>query len=105
MRRISIFFVAVALAVGVAGCIPAQRNLTVSSTEGGEVVSPGEGTFVCYGGRGVILMAVSDTGYRFVSWTGDVCTIADVNAAATAIHMDCDYPIVANFEKRVGVGA
>jgi hypothetical protein len=101
MRTISIFFVVVALAVGVAGCIPAQHDLTVSSTEGGEVVTPGEGTFACYGGRGVILMAVSHTGYRFVSWTGDVCTIADVNAAATTIHMDCDYSIMANFEMRI----
>jgi hypothetical protein len=98
MRGISIFLVAVALATGVAGCIPPQHNLTVSSTEGGEVVRPGEGVFVCYGGRGVILLAVSDTGYHFVNWTGDVCTIADVNSAATTIHMDCDYSIVANFE-------
>jgi len=98
MRRIGILFVAVALALGVAGCVPAEHNLTVSNTEGGKVVTPGEGTFTCYGGRGVILMAVSDTGCHFVNWTGDVCTIADVNAAATTIHMDCDYSIVANFE-------
>ena len=97
MRRISILFIAVALAVGVAGCIPPQHNLTVSSTEGGEVVAPGEGTFACYGGRGVILLAVSHTDYHFVSWSGDVCTIADVTAAATTIHMDCDCSIVANF--------
>jgi hypothetical protein len=105
MIKISIFFVAVALAMGVAGCIPAQHSLTVSSTEGGHVVSPGEGTFRCYGGRGVILMAVSDIGYHFVDWTGDVCTIADLNSTATTIHMDCDYSIVANFERRVGGGA
>jgi hypothetical protein len=97
MRGIGIFLVAVALAAGAAGCIPPQHNLTVSSTEGGEVVRPGEGVFVCYGGRGVILLAVSDTGYHFVNWTGDVCTIADVNSAATTIHMDCDCSIVANF--------
>jgi hypothetical protein len=98
MRRIGIFLIVVALAVGVAGCIPPQQNLTVSSTQGGEVVTPGEGTFVCYGGRGVILMAISDTGYHFVNWTGDVCNIADVNSAVTTIHMDCDCSIVANFE-------
>jgi hypothetical protein len=98
VRRTVIFLITVALAVGVAGCIPAQRNLTVSSSEGGRVISPGEGTFTCYGGRGVILMALSDTGYHFVNWTGDVCNIADMNSAATTIHMDCDYSIVANFE-------
>jgi hypothetical protein len=43
-------------------------------------------------------MALSDTGYHFANWTGDVCNIADVNSAATTIHMDCDYSIVANFE-------
>jgi hypothetical protein len=52
MKRIGLFIIAVALAVGVTGCIPPQRNLTVSSTAGGEVVTPGEGTFACYGGRG-----------------------------------------------------
>lgn len=98
MRRISILLIAVALAAGVAGCIPADHSLTVSSTEGGEVVTPGEGTFTCYGGRGVILLAISDTGYHFANWTGDVCTVADVNAAATTIHMDCDCSVVANFE-------
>ena len=98
MKRLSIFFVVAILIAGIVGCVPAPHNLTVSSTEGGKVVAPGEGTFTCYGGRGVILMAVSNTGYHFVSWTGDVCTIADVNSAATTIHMDCDYSIVANFE-------
>jgi hypothetical protein len=98
MKRIGLFLIAVALAVGVTGCIPPQRNLTVSSTAGGKVVTPGEGTFTCYGGRGGILMALSDTGYHFDNWTGDVCSIADVKSPATTIHMDCDYAIVANFE-------
>ncbi len=98
MRRTIIFLITVALAVGVTGCIPPSQSLTVSSTGGGTVVTPGEGTFTCYGGRGVILMALSDTGYHFVNWTGDVCNIADVNSTATTIHMDCDYSIVANFE-------
>jgi uncharacterized repeat protein (TIGR02543 family) len=104
MRRISIFFITLALAVGMVGCFPAQHNLTVSSTEGGKVTTPGEGTFRCYGGRGVILIAVSRTGYRFVNWTGDVGTIADVNAATTTITMKEDYSIMANFEKSGGGG-
>jgi hypothetical protein len=97
MRRTIILLIAIALAVGVTGCIPPSRNLTVSSTQGGRVVTPGEGIFTCYGGRGVILMALSDTGYHFVNWTGDVCSIADVNSAVTTIHMECDSSIVANF--------
>ena len=49
-------------------------------------------------------MAVSSTGYRFVNWTGDVDTVADVNAAATTINMKGDYSIMANFEKSGGGG-
>jgi hypothetical protein len=98
VARVGMLLALAAVVAGIVGCIPPQHSLTVSSTEGGKVVSPGEGTFACYGGRGVILLAVSNTGYHFVNWTGDVCTVADVNAAATAIHMDCDCSIVANFE-------
>jgi hypothetical protein len=103
MRRIGIFFITLALAVGMAGCVPAvQYNLTVSSTEGGKVASPGEGTFSCYERRAVILVAARHTGYHFVNWTGDVGTIADVNAAATTITICRNYSIMANFEKSVG---
>ena len=105
LRRISILSVIVALIVGTVGCGPVVRyTLTVSSTEGGKVASPGVGTFNCYGGRGVILVAAPRTGYHFVNWTGDVCTIADLNAATTTITMCGDYSITANFERSVGGG-
>jgi hypothetical protein len=67
-------------------------------TEGRKIVTPREGTFTCYGIRGVILLALSDTGYHFVNWTPDVCSISDVNSTATTIHMDCDHSVVASFE-------
>lgn len=98
MAKVGILLIAVALIVALVGCVPAPHNLMVSSTSGGKVISPGEGTFIAHGGREVILMAISDTGYHFVNWTGDVCNVADVNSAATTIHMDCDCSIVANFE-------
>ena len=41
------------------------------------------------------LVAEADAGYLFDEWTGDVGTIADVNAAA--ITMNGDYAITANF--------
>jgi hypothetical protein len=105
MKRLSTLLITVALIAGMVGCAPAVKyNLTVSTTEGGKVASPGEGTFSCYGGRGVILMAAPRTGYHFVNWTGDVSTIADVNAAATTITMCGNYSIIANFEKSVGGG-
>lgn len=105
MARFSIFLVLVALIIGTIGCEPVVRyNLTVSSTEGGKVISPGEGTFSCYGRRGVNLIAASNPGYHFVNWTGNVSTIADANSTATTITMYGDCSIVANFEESVDGG-
>jgi len=50
-------------------------------------------------GTVVDLVAEPEEGYRFDAWTGDVGTIADVNAAATTITMNGDYAITANFEE------
>jgi len=74
-----------------------QYNLIITSTEGGEVTKPGEGIFAYDEGTVVDLVATPDDGYRFANWTGDVGTIADVNAAATTITMNGDYFITANF--------
>jgi len=77
-----------------------QYDLTTSSIAGGNVTTPGEGLFPDYdAGTVVDLVATPSAGYRFVNWTGDVGTIADVNAAATNITMNGDYSIIANFEK------
>jgi hypothetical protein len=46
----------------------------------------------------VSLAAAPDYGYYyFDNWTGDVGTVADVNAASTSITMNGDYSITANF--------
>jgi len=74
-------------------------SLTISSTEGGSVTTPGEGTSVYDEGDVVKLVAAPDTGYGFVNWTGDVGTITNVNAASTTITMNGDYSITANFEE------
>jgi alpha-tubulin suppressor-like RCC1 family protein len=74
--------------------------LTISSTTGGEVTGPGQGTFPCYPDRRLNLMAKPENDYRFVRWAGDVGTIANVNAAQTTITMDGDYSITANFEEK-----
>ena len=73
-------------------------NLTISSTAGGSVTEPGEGPFTYNAGEDANLNAVADTGYAFVNWTGDVDTIADVNASETTITMNANYTIMANFE-------
>jgi hypothetical protein len=76
--------------------------LTISSTGGGSVIIPGEGTFAYDHGTVVDLVAITDTFYNFDKWTGDVGTIADVNAAATTITMNGDYSITANFKFFLG---
>jgi hypothetical protein len=75
----------------------ALYDLTISSTEGGSVTTPGEGTFDYDKGTVVNLVATPDTGYGFVEWTGDVDTIGNVNGAITIITTNGDYTISANF--------
>jgi hypothetical protein len=75
-----------------------QYNLTITSTAGGTVTTPGEGTFTYDQGTVVNLVATPTDGYRFVNWTGNVGTITSVNGANT-ITMNGDYSITANFEK------
>jgi len=72
-------------------------SLTVDSTDGGEVSSPGEGTFPYDCGMEVDLVAAADSGYHFVEWTGDIGTIDDVDAAQTFITMSGNHSITANF--------
>jgi hypothetical protein len=74
-----------------------QYELTISSTEGGSVTTPGEGIFIYDCGTVVDLVAVAEEGYQFANWTGDVGTIDDVNAGSTTITMNDDYYITANF--------
>ena len=72
-------------------------DLTVDSTDGGEVTTPDEGTFTYDCGTVVDLVAAADLGYHFIEWTGDISTVADVDAAETTITMSGDYSITANF--------
>ncbi len=74
-----------------------RYNLSVTSTNGGSVTDPGEGQFQYWVGEGVDLVAAAEEGYQFVNWTGDVATIANVDAASTTITMNGDYSITANF--------
>jgi hypothetical protein len=76
----------------------ATHNLTIVSTVGGSVITPGQGTFTYDTGTVVNLTASPANGYQFVNWTSDVDTIADVNAASSTITMNDNYSITANFE-------
>jgi uncharacterized repeat protein (TIGR02543 family) len=108
VKRIGIFLISVALVAGMAGCVssptqyglstPSHYYLTISGSEGGEVTTLGEGTFTCDEGEVVTLIATPASGYRFIGWTGDVEAIENVQAPSTAITMNGDYSIAANFE-------
>jgi uncharacterized repeat protein (TIGR02543 family) len=81
---------------------PPSYTLTISSTPGGSVTVPGEGTFTYERGTVVNLVAEPAEGYRFVEWVGDVETIALVNAASTTITIEGNHEVVARFERGVG---
>jgi uncharacterized protein YkwD len=72
-------------------------DLTTSSTTGGSVTVPGEGTFTYDAATVIGLTATPDAGYRFAGWTGDVGTIANVNAASTTMTINDSYSIRADF--------
>ena len=76
---------------------PVMATLTVSSTTGGIVTDPGEGTFSYPLGTAANLVAEAVSGYQFSHWSGDVNTFADIDAAETTIIMNGDYSITANF--------
>jgi len=76
------------------------HDLTTSSTTGGSVSDPGEGTFSYDAGTNVSLVAADDGGYQFAGWTGDTENIEDPASADTTVTMDADYSITANFCER-----
>jgi len=102
LARVSIFLITAALFWVLMGCFQDpidEYTLTISSTDGGSVTTPGEGAFNYTERSDAFIFAAAETGYRFVNWTGDVDTIRDVNNASTSISMHGDYSITANFEE------
>ena len=75
----------------------AEYSLTIISTDGGSVTTPGEGVFTYGVGMAVTLVAEPQEGYGFVAWTGNVTTVADLNAASTTITMNDHCSISALF--------
>ena len=67
---------------------PVQYELTISSTTGGSVTTPGEGVFTYYAGTVVNLLAEAEAGYGFVDWTADpTVTFDDETAEETTFRM------------------
>lgn len=103
LTRVGIFLAVVALIVMMIGCEgegegePAYYELSINSTAGGLVPTPGEGISEYDPGESVDLVAEAEEGYRFVEWTGDVGSIGNADAATTYIIVNSDYSIIANF--------
>ncbi len=72
-------------------------ELKIDSSEGGEVVEPGEGSFEFKHGDSVDLEAVSDENYKFVEWAGDIEEIEDHESKETTIKMIDNHEIEAVF--------
>jgi polyhydroxybutyrate depolymerase len=93
---------------------PEKYYLKISSTRGGSVTTPSQETFANEESDGEYMFfypGIGDTevdivatpfssNWEFVNWTGDVTTIADVDAATTTITIthNKDYEITANFQ-------
>ena len=89
---------------------PGQYSLTTSSTTGGSVTTPGQGTFWYDAGVVVDLVVWCEEGYKFSEWTGDIETIAGGNTTWDTWHwqksvdfsitMEGNYTITAHFIPR-----
>ncbi|MBA7670002.1 hypothetical protein ES703_78144 [subsurface metagenome] len=83
-----------------------QHNLTISSTSGGTVTTPGEGTYPYDHGTAASIVTGPEVSYYFVDWTGtavDAGKVANPNAASTTVTVDADYTIRANFGESDGI--
>jgi hypothetical protein len=96
---VAIFLIVIAFIAAAVGCgsVPTRYVLMIIPTEDGEVSGPGEGNFLYNEGTVVNLQAEADDGCYFVSWGGNVTTVADTASATTTITMNGTYVIYAVF--------
>ena len=79
---------------------PVTRVLTVTSSGGGTVTTPGIGDFNYSNGTNAAIAAANDVNYHFVNWTGTAVTagkVASPTSASTTVTMDANYTVQANF--------
>jgi hypothetical protein len=75
-----------------------QPVLTLTASGSGTVsMSPVTANNTYPVGSSVNITATPASGYRFVNWTGNISTVANVNSASTNVTMNDDYTITANF--------
>ena len=103
MARLTVLLITAVLSLAIADCDGSETyQLSISSTSGGSVTSPGEDVFTYDAGTVVELVATPDDGYNFQAWTGDIEDIADLDSHTTNITMNGDYSITASFEEEGG---
>lgn len=71
-----------------------NQTLTLSSETGGEILSPGEGTFTYEYDASVTLLAQADSGYVFSHWSGNICSVQN----PLTLSMTSNYEVIAHFE-------
>ena len=75
---------------------PANYSLTTTSSSGGVVLSPGEGTFTYAENTVVQVSAVAESGYLFSSWTGNVPP-GQETVNPLLLSIDSNKNLIANF--------
>jgi hypothetical protein len=114
IRKVFLILLALvlALSVGLVACGGAGQeeeeeeeeetyDLTIESSAGGSVTTPGEGTYPYNEGEAVDLVATPDDGYRFWEWRAPAGEFADANAAHTSFSMPAqDVTVTADFAER-----
>ncbi len=76
------------------------HSLTTSSSTGGSITVPGEGSYTYDYGTIVDVKAMADDHYHFVEWTGtavDAGKVDNVNSATTTVSLEANYTLIANF--------
>ncbi len=73
-------------------------GLTIGSTSGGSVTTPGEGNFNRDYGEVVSLVASAQSGYVFTGWDGDTGTMADPDSSSTTITINGYHAITGTFQ-------
>src|SRR4030042_6781510 len=104
LATVSVFLIMLALVAGFPACNGGGESytLTITSTTGGSVATPGEETYTYDKGTVISLVATPDDGYRFHVWTGDIGYIAAPTSASPNITMNGSYSITASFEQEGG---
>ena len=80
---------------------PVSSLVSISSSDGGEVKTPGEGDFSYDYGSRIDVNAMAESGFYFAGWTGtavDAGKVDNADMSSTTITVDGDYTLKATFQ-------